>query len=719
MFHHRSNAEKKPQKGSASRRTGESRGPVKKVPTAASARNDRRNTLTQLRQQKKEELMTKKRLGAEHDDDRAVPPKVVAVIALHTQADAVSLKRQILVACGVQPELAATLPPHQPATVVLPAFAQPGPGCGKPRILLVDPPRDLLAVLDVAKCADVVLAVMGPHATLEEPAIDEQGYRLLTALKAQGLPVVIGAVHGSSDAMAVSAKKAMDSKKFITRYFATELNAETKLCWASSAEEVKALVRTLGGVTPKELTWRSDRGYLLAQEAQYVAAEGLLCLRGYVRGPGLSCKHLHHLTGHGDFAVERISILPDPCPLSTTRGSGMETQAAERVVDQLVSEAALDTARLRPYDPTSAEQTWPSAEELGEDAKMMPPPKVPASKKRGGMGTVPAPAAAEDDSEGKEGEGDGDGDAAMDADEGDAESVAPSLHTPSGAESDWDISSNMTMEVPSAENVAAERKRRAEMVERSQEDMEFPDEVDTPLEIPARQRFQKYRGLKSFRTSQWDPYEDLPVEYSRIWEFEALASSARAFKRQFAEDCYSQDGGGVSALYCAVYVKGVSPQVMESQPRGVPFVLSNLFSCEQKVSVIHSTITRHRDFQEPIKSKQQLALHCGFRRLLARPTYSEIPKKSSTCKKYKFMRFLHQESTACASFYAPAIFRPSRIMMFTETATGPELVASGNVDSVDPKRLLIKRIALTGYPFRVHKARGVVRFMFFSPSDIR
>lgn len=67
--------------------------------------------------------------------------------------------------------------------------------------------------------------------------------------------------------------------------------------------------------------------------------------------------------------------------------------------------------------------------------------------------------------------------------------------------------------------VSGKHTKFTDLESRAREDMDFPDEVDTPFEN-ARVRFQKYRGIKSLKNCDWDPYENLPVEYSKLFRFQ-------------------------------------------------------------------------------------------------------------------------------------------------------------------------------------------------------
>jgi hypothetical protein len=58
-------------------------------------------------------------------------------------------------------------------------------------------------------------------------------------------------------------------------------------------------------------------------------------------------------------------------------------------------------------------------------------------------------------------------------------------------------------------------------------ELQFPDEMDTPEDVPARQRFARYRALQSFRASPWHPKENLPLDYARIHQFERFENSQR------------------------------------------------------------------------------------------------------------------------------------------------------------------------------------------------
>mmetsp|Transcript_15065 Transcript_15065/g.25107 ORF Transcript_15065/g.25107 Transcript_15065/m.25107 type:complete len:780 (-) Transcript_15065:312-2651(-) len=53
------------------------------------------------------------------------------------------------------------------------------------------------------------------------------------------------------------------------------------------------------------------------------------------------------------------------------------------------------------------------------------------------------------------------------------------------------------------------------------------------------------------------------------------------------------------------------------------------------------------------------------------------------------------------------------------SAAGWQLVATGSLHSVEPDRIMLKKVVLTGFPIRVRKKFAVVKHLFYDPQDVR
>ena len=303
-------------------------------------------------------------------------------------------------------------------------------------------------------------------------------------------------------------------------------------------------------------------------------------------------------------------------------------------------------------------------------------------------------------------------------------------------------------------------KRKLERDEQS-----HPDEIEFPMDTQCRTRFARYRGLKSFKDSRWDSKENLPLEYGQIVQFQNFeASRNRVVKHAQLGD----EEGGLDETNCVltqrfhpvtIFLRDVPAHAAASIVSTLsPIVCFGLFKYEHKVSVLHFSVKRANEYTLPIKAKEPMEFHVAFRRFVARPIYSLEGKadKSPT------QRFFQMGSFAVASVYGRIVFPPAPVIMFKPNAGIREMVAAGATSSsaasssssamslaqalvpaplltkvspfhpahssivaggtllsVNPDRLLIKRIVLTGTPISVHKRNAVVRHMFFNADDIR
>eukprot|EP01129_Flabellula_baltica_P006023 TRINITY_DN221_c0_g1_i1.p1 TRINITY_DN221_c0_g1~~TRINITY_DN221_c0_g1_i1.p1 ORF type:complete len:744 (+),score=202.91 TRINITY_DN221_c0_g1_i1:52-2283(+) len=535
--------------------------------------------------------------------------------------------------------------------------------------------RDILATMDIVKVADVLLFVVDV-----EEGIDSTGELLMSYIRAQGIPTVMFIMQGLGN---IPAKKQRAAQNYVTKECQDLVNdGEVKVLPLEKESDGLQVLRFVSQIKLKDLNWRSSRPYMLVDEVDFQQYDnssfGTLKLTGYLRGNKLDPNNLVVIPDYGEFQLESVVL--------HTKTS--DHQMGEDIVFNPDPSKIQTLARENIPDFDEMDQTWPTPEELAA-SETKTEVMVPA-----GFSEYQAAWIPEDEYTGSESTIDSsdDFDPDFDVEDMDLREYLQSLK---------DQKAQMEMEMSSEEELTDEQIRQ-KRIEEEQDDMEFPDEIEYDWSIPARVRFQKFRGLKSFRTTPWDPKENLPFDYAKIYQFE---NPQRTKKYVYKKHKGVEENNKIS-----LYLKDVPFDMLANHPQNHPLIVSGLLRHENKMSVMNVLIRRHNDYEDPVKSKDEMVIHCGFRRFKANPIFSD---HNITCDKFKYRRFLHN-GVYVASFYAPITFPPSPVIAIREN----KLLGTGSVLSIDPDRIILKKVVLTGDAIKFNKNRVVVKDMFSNPEDI-
>uniref|UniRef100_A0A0A9YDD7 Bms1-type G domain-containing protein n=1 Tax=Lygus hesperus TaxID=30085 RepID=A0A0A9YDD7_LYGHE len=195
----------------------------------------------------------------------------------------------------------------------------------KRRITIIECNNDVGCMVDIAKVADLVLLMIDASFGFEMEV-----FEFLNICQVHGMPKIMGVLTHLD--MIKQTKKLQRTKKMLKHRFWKEVYPGAKLFYLSNLQhgqylknEVKNLARFISVMKFRPLTWQTTHPYILADRMEDTTppeqiqlnpqTDRTVCLYGYMRGIPMHKNSFIHIAGCGDYAVENLSFLPDPCPL--------------------------------------------------------------------------------------------------------------------------------------------------------------------------------------------------------------------------------------------------------------------------------------------------------------------------------------------------------------------------------------------------------------------
>ncbi|WOO85272.1 Ribosome biogenesis protein bms1 [Vanrija pseudolonga] len=189
-------------------------------------------------------------------------------------------------------------------------------------------------------------------------------------------------------------------------------------------------------------------------------------------------------------------------------------------------------------------------------------------------------------------------------------------------------------------------------------------------------------------------------------EFEGMDIDARA-----------QIEGYRSGMYVRLEIENVPCELIEHFDPHFPIIVGGLLAAEERFGYVTVRIKRHRWFTKTLKTNNPLIFSLGWRRFQSLPIY-HLDDHSI---RNRLLKYTPEHMHCHATFYGPVSAPNTGFCAFNSLASdapGFRISATGVVLDIDRSTKIVKKLKLTGTPYKIFKNTAFIKDMFNSALEV-
>ena len=189
-------------------------------------------------------------------------------------------------------------------------------------------------------------------------------------------------------------------------------------------------------------------------------------------------------------------------------------------------------------------------------------------------------------------------------------------------------------------------------------------------------------------------------------EFEALDEHTRA-----------RVEGYKAGTYVRIVLENVPFEFVSNFDPRSPVIIGGLTATEERFGFVQVRIKRHRWHKKILKTNDPLIFSLGWRRFQTLPIYSI----SDSRIRNRMLKYTPEHMHCFGTFYGPLIAPNTGfccVQSFSNKNPGFRVAATGVVLNVDENVDIVKKLKLTGYPYKIFRNTAFIKDMFSTALEI-